>query len=439
MTRAFLVSAFLISACSLWIMATTAYAAPRILKGPYLMAPGPTTMTLMVELDQPSPLTVEIAVGNTTRKIESPRQLDHEIVIDALDPATQYSCRLVMDGNDAERVTFRTLPTAEERTARLLVYGDNRDGLDTHAALIRAMANGDADVVVHTGDMVARGTEPADWLAFFREAGPLLRRIPLLPTLGNHELARGGEGLRAYQHHVHVPPGGADDETYYASTVSHVRLLFLDSNAAWADAAGSGEDAQRASAQLTWAERELRTARASDSIEFVIVVVHHGPFSSGHHGGHEGLHQAGLVALLQRYEVDLVLSGHDHDYERGEAAGIKYIVTGGGGAPLYPENDALPSQLAFEASHHYVELAISDARADITVTRLDGSLLERCSFARREPFACVGHGDGRGPVENDTARTIVFVASRPVLWPLWALLGLTTAGIGFWWVRRRRQ
>ena len=41
-----------------------------------------------------------------------------------------------------------------------------------------------------------------------------------------------------------------------------------------------------------------------------------------------------LVPLFEKYDVQMVFSGHDHDYERGTVNGIKYVVTGGGGERL---------------------------------------------------------------------------------------------------------
>ncbi|MBU1882292.1 hypothetical protein KKA08_09655, partial [bacterium] len=46
-----------------------------------------------------------------------------------------------------------------------------------------------------------------------------------------------------------------------------------------------------------------------------------------------------LTPLFAEYGVDLVINGHNHSYERLEKEGITYIVTGGGGAPLYDKTD----------------------------------------------------------------------------------------------------
>ena len=66
--------------------------------------------------------------------------------------------------------------------------------------------------------------------------------------------------------------------------------------------------------------------------------MHWGPYDSGNHGENTTA-QIDWVPVLQQYRVDAILSGHDYDYERGfsSTTNLRYIVTGGGGAPLYTD------------------------------------------------------------------------------------------------------
>jgi hypothetical protein len=207
----------------------------------------------------------------------------------------------------------------------------------------------------------------------------LLRQVPLFPTLGNHELYYEGVGLPSYLRYTRVPRERGGEETYYGFTWGPVRVLVLDSNDAWDD---------RETHQRRWLERELRDAEADERVRHLVVMTHHGPISSNHHGSHPGMVASGVVELLRERGVSLLVAGHDHAYERGDALGLKYIVTGGGGAPLYRENDPLPFQHVFEASHHFLEVDADAERMQITVHRLDGSILERCGFRRGAPWRC---------------------------------------------------
>ena len=122
-----------------------------------------------------------------------------------------------------------------------------------------------------------------------------------------------------------MPENGGDTERYYAFTYATARFLVLDSNAysfALTD-------------QTAWLERELIAARQDPPIRHIFVVMHHPPFSISLHGGAVDLRER-WTPLFEKYEVSAVFSGHDHVYERAEHNGLRYFVTGGGGAPLYP-------------------------------------------------------------------------------------------------------
>src|SRR5262249_61791186 len=67
------------------------------------------------------------------------------------------------------------------------------------------------------------------------------------------------------------------------------------------------------------------------------------PYSTSIHGGQPELREM-WTPIFERYGVDAVFSGHDHVYERSEKNGIRYFVSGGGGAPLYPRDPRAHSE-----------------------------------------------------------------------------------------------
>ena len=104
---------------------------------------------------------------------------------------------------------------------------------------------------------------------------------------------------------------------YYQRRVGDVSLFLLDSN-------------NLGPAQLRWLDGALRR---TDAV-WKVVAFHHPPFSCGGYLGDQRVRRA-LVPLFERRDVDLVLSGHDHNYQRFRRAGVTYVVHGGGGARLY--------------------------------------------------------------------------------------------------------
>lgn len=188
------------------------------------------------------------------------------------------------------------------------------------------------DALTTTGDNDYASTPAsfdANWSASFgwlRGAG-----IPVIGALGNHDV----EGrLPDYQY-------SALDmtERWYARTVGNVRFIVLDSNAP--------DDPQR-----QFLRRELSGSPAL----WRVVVFHHPPVTCGAYRGRTGDTGGRFLSELRRGNARLVLSGHDHNYQRFVGLdGETYVVDGFGAADLYPLRKCLAAPFAQAASddaHH---------------------------------------------------------------------------------------
>lgn len=112
------------------------------------------------------------------------------------------------------------------------------------------------------------------------------------------------------------------------------------------------------SEQLRWLEADLR----ANPSRCTLVYVHRPAFSSGKHG--DSRRVADLLRVLYAHRVDVLLGGHDHNYERfapqdtagrrDPARGIVQFVVGTGGAPLYRGGERGPNSLAFNSRVHGV-------------------------------------------------------------------------------------
>lgn len=135
-----------------------------------------------------------------------------------------------------------------------------------------------------------------------------------------------------------------------------------------------------------WLEREL----ASNTRRWLVVFMHVPLYSAGHHKDDPEL-QATLGPLLEKYRVPLVLSGHEHLYERlgpvkktsQEAgyAGWWSVLTGGGGAHLDKVVAAHSNTAKVESCHHYVTLDFAPDSIKGRAIKLDGSTLDEFSIA----------------------------------------------------------
>jgi acid phosphatase type 7 len=142
------------------------------------------------------------------------------------------------------------------------------------------------------------------------------------PSVGNHEYQTAGAagyfdyfGARA----------GDRSKGYYAYDLGEWRLYALNSNCSQVGGCGAG------SPQETW----LRNDLAANPHGCVMAYFHHPRYSSGQHGSTVGMEP--IWATLAGAGADVVLSGHDHSYERfAPERGIRQFVVGTGGKNHYP-------------------------------------------------------------------------------------------------------
>src|SRR5207302_1554110 len=71
--------------------------------------------------------------------------------------------------------------------------------------------------------------------------------------------------------------------------------------------------------QRAWLDKELTSADDEPGLAWRFAIVHHGAWSAGPHGSSPKLAAAGVPAVLATHKIDLLISGHDHIYERGHA------------------------------------------------------------------------------------------------------------------------
>lgn len=316
----------------------------------------------------------------------------HQVELSGLPADTACSGNVEGPGLQ-QAISLHTAGASEPLT--FLVYGDDRTNHSVHRRVVQQMLRErDARFILHTGDFVEVGGRPRDWQQFFDIAQPILKDVPLFPTLGNHEIYGPG-GRRRYQRYLVRHDHRV---AWQAWTWGDVRLISLDSNDEW----NEGDP------QHEWLQDQLAEASLDSDIAWIIVFAHQGPISSGRHGNHPRMEALGIGELLRDSGVDLVFAGHDHMYERGDDRGLKYVVTGGGGAPLYRVNRRQRAQQAFQVKHHFVRITVDDSRLEMTAIDVDGEILERCGFTRGEPWECSVRA-GIDPGEPPKSRSLMWL------------------------------
>lgn len=243
----------------------------------------------------------------------------------------------------APTATAEPQPTVETRI-RFAVIGDYGLAGEAAAAVAALVAGWEPDFVVTTGDnnypdgraeTIDRniGQYYSQFIAPYRGAfGPGATENRFWPVLGNHDWSTGYP--EPYLAYFSLPGNGR----YYSVERGPVRLFALDSMPGEPDGINSD------SPQAAWLQREL----AASTARWNIVVLHHSPYSSGHHGSSTWMRWP-----FAAWGAHLVLGGHDHTYERVERDGITYIVNGLGGGARYARGftGLEGSQIFFNADH----------------------------------------------------------------------------------------
>jgi len=251
---------------------------------------------------------------------------------------------------------------------RFAAYGDTRNGHAIHRKIVEDVMSFHPALVLQTGDLVADGSAAGQWKIFDEITGNMRDQIPYYPTRGNHDV--GPEGY--YEQRV-TQPVLSGNKLYYSFEKINIHFVAIDTE----QPLGPKSDQGR------WLETDLAQAQASG--RFIIPFFHKAMFSIGPHATDPAVLALKpiLHPLFQRHGVRLVFEGHDHLYYRTVRDGITYVVTGGGGAPLYegkhPELGR-PHDVFKKVNHFCVADVYAD-RLVVTAYRSDLTKLDRFTVA----------------------------------------------------------
>ncbi|MXM67489.1 phosphoesterase [Streptomyces sp. HUCO-GS316] len=292
--------------------------------------------------------------------------------LDGLRPGTTYYYGVGHDGFDpasaqgrATITSFRTAPASPERFV-FTAFGDqgvNRAAAANDDALLRQKPA----FHLHAGDIcyadvngkgrTTDGYDPAFWDLFLKQNEHVSKSVPWMVTTGNHDMEAwySPDGYGGQLARFSLPDSGFDPRTapgVYAFTYGNVAVVALDANdVSYEIPANLGHTDGR---QTKWLDQKLRELRADKAVDFIVVFFHHCAYSTSAHASDGGV-RAKWVPLFDRHQVDLVINGHNHVYERTDAIkndevgrpvpigagtdptrdGIVYVTAGGGGKDLY--------------------------------------------------------------------------------------------------------
>lgn len=263
-------------------------------------------------------------------------------------------------GSPTHTSPLEPFPPGGEPALRIAVAGDVGYANDRVERTARAIAAAGAtdpyDVLLLLGDNVYPTGDPARLQeTVFTPFGPVLDAgAELVAILGNHDVKEGNAD-------AHVAALGMPGR-WYARTFGDVTLVGLDST-------DPENPAQRA-----WLEATLAAA----STPWKIVAVHHPPYSAGYQGSSLDARSA-FSPLFERYGVQLVLSGHEHDYQRFRpVGGVTYVVSGGAADTRRTGTNDLTAASA--SWHHFVDLNVFADHLLLRAVNQDGRVFDEAAI-----------------------------------------------------------
>jgi predicted phosphodiesterase len=205
-------------------------------------------------------------------------------------------------------------------------------------------------LVVTTGDNVYPAGQPESFKEILYEPYDCLvdEGVVFRASLGNHDVVT-DNGF----HVMNEPLLGMNGERNYVVRIGGVRFVIADSNDLDTD----------------WLSEEIRSEEGDS---WTVVLFHHPVFSPGTKHGSTGRFAESLAPLFTEHGVDLVLNGHDHIYSATrEVGGVRYVVTGGGGAPLY-ECGELDVVEVCEERHHFLYVEVRSEQLLVSAVPVEG-------------------------------------------------------------------
>ncbi len=236
-------------------------------------------------------------------------------------------------------------------------YGDCRSDHDVHRAVCAGIVRSGARWTVATGDFVDWGSNPGDWEIFRQVTRELRAKIPYHAAKGNHDLSTD----RIFEKEFGL------ERSWYDKRMGDVHLFVLDSNDDFTDAP-----------QLAWLEEK---AAASDA-PHKIAAFHHPSFGIDVYGDFETKRiRERIHALLVRLRFCAAFCGHQHHFYTTRRDGVRYVITAGGGAPLY-ELDPARAQEGdlWRKFHHWVACSVRDGKITARVIDIRGQDVPELAF-----------------------------------------------------------
>lgn len=252
----------------------------------------------------------------------------HRAVMTGLSEGTTYYYQVGADDESgwSEVFSFKTYsPGKSQRFAVIadMAYDVNSD--ETVADLISLVEGGLIDVVIHSGDISYADGYMPHFDDFINKIQPIASRVPYMVAPGNHEF---GYNFTAYKKRFFMPgqidSGGSGDGMYYAWEYGKIHFTAMNSESPI-------DTPMFTEAEKAWVDADMKSVDRS-ATPWLVAHFHRPFYCARDNECGSLLISQGVEEVLHNNKVDIVLTGHEHTYERTYSVYNKTVVEG---APMY--------------------------------------------------------------------------------------------------------
>jgi len=384
--------------------------AARLTRTPYLQSVTTTSALVAFRTDTDCVPRVRFGLGTDTSRLATASTTGrlHVVKLEGLRAGTEHSYAVEACGATTQPLRFTTATPPGSGRVRFAAMGDFGTGATSEVSVGRSILSRKPHFFLSLGDgAYDNGTDAEHQTKLFQPLAPLLAEVPIYATPGNHEYLT--DKAQPYVNNFYLPANNpAGTERYYSFDWGPAHIISLDSSCMLALGVAKGRCDQ--AAQRAWLTSDLASTRQP----WKIVFFHHPPYSSAAEHGSEVKLREMYAPVFEQYGVDMVLTGHDHTYERthpmkgntAASGGVTYLVVGTGSAtkafvPAQPGWSAMRSN----RSVGYLDVTIEDGSLTGQMVTPAGAVLDTFRLTKalparpEQPVLSAEHSRSSNPLE----------------------------------------
>jgi hypothetical protein len=286
--------------------------------------------------------------------------------------------------------TYTTAPPLNTNAFTFCSMGDCRDYPSVLTSVTNLAIARKPTFTLFNGDLTVAGNSSSQYTTFFNAVSGFLPNNLVFHAMGNHDAV----DSTLFSNLWDLPQVGGSN-LYYSFKYGNCLFITLNTN----DAGDPN--------QVSWLQSTLSAANSDPTIVWKIVSCHHCFFTDGAHSGDMNSYRSTIWKAFDDYGVDLVLTGHDHNYQRSFPINLNVsstapvsafgsqtgqgrceIISGGAGASLYGK-ESTPDAWAmnvFDSTYNYAFFSVNGCKIKMTAYNSSNTIIDSLTFDK--PTSC---------------------------------------------------